>query len=227
MGLADRHGKARVDPRNPRAFAECDSCGVWYNRDQLVRDMQYSGTRLFWTGYFVCPTCNDKPNAQFLNPILPGDPKPVIEPRPALPTSAFIAPGFTLFEMELQPNDPAAVLAQVAALSGVATPASAAFFPVTIATPQQAQQIIQPTAGRTWLVVYNPTTTPIVVSTGQAAFSGDPKAIVLGAGQAMFGNAPVYQGALTAIGYFGGVSLLVGEAPVAVGAGPPFQVIHG
>lgn len=229
MGFADLHGKARVDSSNPRGFAECNECGEWYNRDQLSKQMEYAGTRLFWTGFLVCPSCLSEPQPQFLNPILPGDPKPIIEPRPALPTSAFIAPGFTLFEMELQPGDPAAVLAQVAKLSGVSTPALATapnMAAVTLGSAQQRQQILGANAQRTWLVIYNPTTTPIIVSTGQAAFSGDPKAIVLGAGQAMFANQPVYQGALTAMGYFGGVPLLVFESPAA-GNAPPFQVIHG
>jgi hypothetical protein len=222
MGFADQRGRARLDPSNPRAQAVCDSCGVWYLRSELVKDMEFSGASLVWSGFWVCPTCSDLPNAQLLSPILPGDPKPIAEPRPERRTSTFIAPGFTLFEMDLRPNDSAAVLAQIAVLSDGPISQFAALGSVAIVAPMRRQQIAQPNASRTWLAVYNPTTTPIIVSTGQADFSGDQSAVLLGAGQAMVGNQPIYQGALTAISYFGGVNLLVGEAP---SSGPPIPVV--
>lgn len=228
MGFADLHGRARVDPSAPEAFGVCDQCGVWYQRRDLGKQYEFNGRGTYWTGYLVCPTCLDKPQPQLLTPILPPDPRPVIQPRPERPTSSFIAPRFSLFELALNPGDPATVLAQVAALSGVATPTFAtqpdqASVPIT--TPQQQQNIIALNGSRAWLVVYNPNDTPIVVSTGQAAFGGDPNAILLGAGQAMFATAPVYQGALTAIGYFAGVDLFVFESPVTPSTSfPPIPV---
>lgn len=227
MGFADLHGKARVDPSKPDGFAECDECGEWYNRTQLGPQMEYSGTRLFWTGFLVCPTCLSEPQPQFLNPILPGDPKPIIQPRPARLTSTFIAPGFTLFELVPVLSDPAAVLASIAAATGIATPALAtapAQAQIALNAPMKAQQILGANGLRTWLLIYNPGSNPIVVSTGQAAFSGDPKAILLGAGQAMFALAPIPTGALTVIGYFAGAPLFVFESPAA-GLMPPIPVI--
>ena len=229
MGFADLHGRARVDPSAPEAFGVCDQCSEWYNRRDLRKQYEFNGRGTYWTGYLVCRSCLDKPQPQLLTPILPPDPRPVIQPRPEEPTSQFIAPGFALFELALVPQDGETVLAQVAQLSGVPTPAFATSpdgAQVAITMPQQRQNIIALNGARTWLVVYNPNDTPIVVSTGQAAFSGDHNAILLGAGQAMFALPPVYQGALTAIGYFSSVSLLVFESPLAPSTGfPPIPVV--
>lgn len=97
MGFGDIHGRARADVSSPQAFGECDECGEWFNRVDLRKQMEYSGTRQFWTGFLVCQHCLSEPQPQFLTPILPGDPKPVIQPRPDAPSLNFGLQGFTLF----------------------------------------------------------------------------------------------------------------------------------
>jgi hypothetical protein len=75
-------GRARVRVRAPEAFGVCDNCGIWYNRDSLVPEMQYQGNALSPTGFLVCTvTCLDVPQPQLQSPILPNDPQPVVNPR--------------------------------------------------------------------------------------------------------------------------------------------------
>lgn len=126
-------------------------------------------------------------------------------------------------------SDPAKpqVLAAVAALSGIATPAQFGDSSGTLAAPNQRQQIVQPNPQRNWIVIYNPSNNPLIVSTGNADFSGDPKAMLLGPGNALFwaqdqGGGPVYQGAMTAIGYLAKQPFFVFEAPTE-GAGLDFS----
>lgn len=78
------HGKfAVVDASNPEAFAQCDRCGQWYNRSDLVWQDQWSGTHLYNIGQLVCRrVCYDKPQEQLRTIILPPDPPPVINARP-------------------------------------------------------------------------------------------------------------------------------------------------
>lgn len=78
------HGKyAAVDATNPEAFAQCDRCGFWYNRSDLVWQDQWSGTHLYNIGQLVCRrNCYDKPFEQLRTIILPPDPPPVLNARP-------------------------------------------------------------------------------------------------------------------------------------------------
>jgi hypothetical protein len=77
------HGNhAVVNQQNPEAFAQCDRCGFWWNRSQLLWQMQWSGTHLYNLGILVCPTCIDVPQEQLRTIILPPDPPPVINARP-------------------------------------------------------------------------------------------------------------------------------------------------
>jgi hypothetical protein len=83
-------GRARVDSRHPEAFAVCDTCGFWRNRSDLRADRQYQGNEIIDTGFLVCfDTCLDIPQAQNSTPILPADPRPVLNPRPELNRSDF------------------------------------------------------------------------------------------------------------------------------------------
>lgn len=75
------HGKARVDPSNPQAFAVCDRCSQWGNLVDFIPESQYNGTGLYLTGFLVCQRCLDIPNPQMLSPIIPPDPMPVLNPR--------------------------------------------------------------------------------------------------------------------------------------------------
>lgn len=76
---------------NPRAYALCDGCKFLTYRDQLEMQMDYrGGTSPVWTGFLVCPQCNDTPNAQFAPPILKPDPVPTFMPRPDDEYSPFL-----------------------------------------------------------------------------------------------------------------------------------------
>lgn len=78
------HGKfAVVDPTNPEAFAQCDRCGKWRNRSDLVWQMGWAGQHLYNLQILLCmDTCYDKPNEQLRTIILPPDPPPITNARP-------------------------------------------------------------------------------------------------------------------------------------------------
>lgn len=76
------HGKyTRIDPSNPTARGVCDYTGFWFNRTDLVRQMEWRGNSLEWTGFYVGRPFLDVPNEQNRPPILPPDPVPIKEPR--------------------------------------------------------------------------------------------------------------------------------------------------
>lgn len=75
------HGRAEVDPNNPRAFSTCDRCGFNYNRQKLQYQMQWGGAVLVNTGLLVCDMCLDQPSEFLRAIILPPDPMPVYQPR--------------------------------------------------------------------------------------------------------------------------------------------------
>jgi hypothetical protein len=76
------HSRAIVDPSNPAAFGTCDRCCRIYNLRDLAFQYQYNGTGLYNTRFLVCSPCMDVPQPQLLNPVLPPDPMPVLNPRP-------------------------------------------------------------------------------------------------------------------------------------------------
>lgn len=77
------HGKyARVNAQNPEAFAQCDRCGFWRNRSDLVWQAEWGGVRLYNTGVLLCfDRCFDIPQEQLRTIILPPDPVPVLDAR--------------------------------------------------------------------------------------------------------------------------------------------------
>lgn len=68
----------RIDPRNPRAVAMCQGCGMWVMHEALVQQRDYRGG---WspvpTGLWVCASCDDVPQPYFQRQVLPPDPIPV------------------------------------------------------------------------------------------------------------------------------------------------------
>lgn len=77
------HGKyVSIDIDNPEAVGICDYTGIVFNRKDLIRQMEWRGEGLVWTGFYVGRPFQDQPNEQLRTPILPPDPVPVIEPRP-------------------------------------------------------------------------------------------------------------------------------------------------
>ena len=77
------HGHARVDPSKPQAFAICDRCGRLDNLVNLNWQYEFNAVQLYNKRILVCDPCLDIPQQQFLNPVLPPDPIPVKNPRPA------------------------------------------------------------------------------------------------------------------------------------------------
>lgn len=77
------HGRARVDPESPSAFATCDRCGMLYNLRDLVWDMQWAGPAIINRRYLVCTrTCYNVPNETLRTIVLPPDPEGIVNARP-------------------------------------------------------------------------------------------------------------------------------------------------
>lgn len=83
MGYASRSGHAITNPQSPRAFAECDACGRWWNHHKLRYKIEWQGTRLVNLRYLVCESCWDQPNQQLKSKRPPPDPIPIRDPRPS------------------------------------------------------------------------------------------------------------------------------------------------
>lgn len=72
----------RISSRDPRPLAKCDQSNMIFFRDELVKDMQFIGNKLQWTGNLVYYKFVDKPNPQGIPIKLRPDPMPVVNPRP-------------------------------------------------------------------------------------------------------------------------------------------------
>lgn len=70
-----------IDPYNSEALGICDLTGFIHKRKDLLRQMQWRGNRLVWTGFLVGRNYLDKPNEQLRPPPLKPDPVPVKMPR--------------------------------------------------------------------------------------------------------------------------------------------------
>jgi hypothetical protein len=81
MAYASQSGRARTSARNPRAFAVCDRCGIWYNRVDLHPQFDWRGAQLQNLYIYVCTKCTDVPQEQLRAIILPADPVPIDQPR--------------------------------------------------------------------------------------------------------------------------------------------------
>jgi hypothetical protein len=74
----------KPDPDNPVAAARCDQTDFVVGNNELVKQMQYQGTTLVWTGLWVAKQYADKPNPSAMTPVLKADPKPLRNPRPQM-----------------------------------------------------------------------------------------------------------------------------------------------
>jgi len=81
MGYASKAGRARTDVNNPKAFAVCDRCGIWYNHSDLNWQFDYRGRTLQNIRILVCEICMDEPQPQLKPRIIPPDPLPVLNAR--------------------------------------------------------------------------------------------------------------------------------------------------
>lgn len=218
-----RSGRARISLRNPRGIGESDRSGFWYSHHTMVRQMQWAGTKLVDTGLLVGPDEVDVPNPQFRSIILPGDPYPLVNPRPSpnvtpipivgqpLPTTpgnlGFTQYTFPQFILPATANTMSAVLAAVVVNSGVASPGGLAAYAVPM-SQNSTTSILLANPLRTYLLVFNPTQMVVQITTGTATLGGLGN-LGIGPGEAYFwataqGLGQVYQGAMTAVSPFGG-----------------------
>jgi hypothetical protein len=73
---------AKVDPNNPEAWCQCDRCGFWRNRGDLVWQYEWGGMHLYNMEVLVCgDRCYDIPQEQLRTIILPPDPPPIVNAR--------------------------------------------------------------------------------------------------------------------------------------------------
>lgn len=75
------HGKASVNPDNPRAFGICDRCGGLRNLRDLIWQKQWNGTVLQNLRFLVCEDCLDVPAPFLQYYLLPPDPRQIANPR--------------------------------------------------------------------------------------------------------------------------------------------------
>jgi len=76
------HGKlVRIDSMSPKGLGICDKTQFICLHEDLVKQMEWRGNSLQWTGYMVHRDYVDKPNEQLRPPILAPDPVPLVNPR--------------------------------------------------------------------------------------------------------------------------------------------------
>lgn len=215
MAHGDISGKARTNPSAPNAFGVSDRSGFWNNRNRLVKQMEWAGTALVWTGELVPGDEYDRPQEQLRAIRLPADPVPIINPRPENFQAANMPLGFTQYSMwpDGQPlpygveltdgngnlildnnglpilieigSDGPALLAQLSVMSGIFIPGNIQSYNGAIAVQNVAQALVPASATRSYIAIFNPCTAPIAVSTGTAVMGVVPS-ITLGAGGCLF-----------------------------------------
>ena len=80
----------RINPRNPSALGVCDYSSFDFNHKDLIKQMEWRGDRLVWTGFLVGGPYLDKPQEQNRPPLVKDDPHPVVNPRIPGPSRANI-----------------------------------------------------------------------------------------------------------------------------------------
>lgn len=75
-------GAARVNPRNPQAFAICDRSGFRVNHNALSWQHEWRGNQLQNLRLLVRQRSLDAPNEQLRAYAVPADPLPIANPRP-------------------------------------------------------------------------------------------------------------------------------------------------
>lgn len=81
MSLKPRGGIPYVDPDNPQSWGRDDYTGLPVMHPDMVKQMEYFGTGLAWTGFMVHHKDADQPNPQKIPPRLKVDPVPIPNPR--------------------------------------------------------------------------------------------------------------------------------------------------
>ena len=60
----------------------CDYSGFYFSKSDLVKQYEWRGNDLVWTGFLVGRPFVDEPNEQNRPPLIKGDPKSVTNARP-------------------------------------------------------------------------------------------------------------------------------------------------
>lgn len=76
----------KVNFNSPEAIARCDYSGMMVRHKDMIKQMEYNATGLYWTGWMVNPKFADKPQPQHLMPLVKIDPEPVYMARPGSTT---------------------------------------------------------------------------------------------------------------------------------------------
>ncbi len=74
-----------INPKNSHALGVCDDSGFDFNHKDLVKQMEWRGDNLVWTGFMVGPEYLDKPQEQNRPPLVKADPRPIKNPRLPVP----------------------------------------------------------------------------------------------------------------------------------------------
>lgn len=85
MSMRPKGKYVSIDINFPEGLGICDYSGFVFNHKDLVKQMEWRGNGLIWTGYMVGKPYLDTPNEQLRPPILPPDPIPLRLPRPKQP----------------------------------------------------------------------------------------------------------------------------------------------
>lgn len=75
----------RINPKYPDALGQCDESGLTFNHKDLVKQYQWRGNNLVWSGLMVGKPYLDIPNEQNRPPLVKDDPRVVTNPRPPVP----------------------------------------------------------------------------------------------------------------------------------------------
>lgn len=81
MRIHPKGTHVRINPARPEALGICDRTGFVFMKKDLIKQFEWRGNALTWTGLLVGRPYLDKPNEQNRPPILPPDPVPVTNPR--------------------------------------------------------------------------------------------------------------------------------------------------
>ncbi len=191
---------AILDPR-PETFVQDYSFNgftfytLWNGADAIPPFNDYSGTLITVPIYLTDDTGNILTDDQG-NPIVIGTQQ---------------VPGESVAKQ--------AVLAEVAELSGVATP-QVTDFSMLLAHGSVAQTLLAANASRNWVLIYNPSNQPLAISEGVARMGGR-SSNQLGYGEAMFwasaqGEGVPYGGAMSWVGPWTGQPVWVWENTTAI-----------
>jgi hypothetical protein len=84
MSYGSISGRARTSSVNPQAHAICDRGGFRYNHVNLQFQFDWAGATVQNKRILVCQRCLDQMQSQLRSLTLPGDPPPILNPRPEL-----------------------------------------------------------------------------------------------------------------------------------------------